>query len=285
MPALFKRSAVRFLTFTLVVLSSMFFVLRPIIAQDSSSSTPVDFVGTITAIAQNTVIVDQTIVDISSANMTVSLQPGMTVRVQGVLQGGIVTAQVIETAVSTATPTATPLVTATATPEATGEPGTIIVIEGPVKQININLITIYNFDILVTADHPILKVIKLGDRLKVHGRRGTDGILIATLISNVLNPTSAATVSLNGNVQAINGNIVVINGVNVQFAPNDPALATLKIGDVLNIEGNFQGNGTTIVLVVVNVVIINNVNIIQPDLTSNCKVTKKGHIKCSKKHR
>ena len=77
-----------------------------------------------------------------------------------------------------ATPEATVEATTEATPEATPgvevtvEPGTaviIIVIEGPVEAINVNIITIFDIDIEVDADDPVLTVIQIGDVLRISG--------------------------------------------------------------------------------------------------------------------
>lgn len=73
------------------------------------------------------------------------------------------------------TPEATAEVTQTPAPEATLEvtvepgPGVIIVIEGPVEEVNINIITIYNINIRLDEDDPALTVIKIGDILRIEG--------------------------------------------------------------------------------------------------------------------
>jgi hypothetical protein len=74
-----------------------------------------------------------------------------------------------------ATAEATAEVTQTPAPEATVEvtvepgPGIIIVIEGPVEEVNVNIITIYDIDIRVDADDPVLTVIRIGDVLRIEG--------------------------------------------------------------------------------------------------------------------
>jgi Domain of unknown function (DUF5666) len=157
--------------------------------------------------------------------------------------------------------------------------GTILVLEGPVTTVNINIITIYNFDIEVAAENPILTVIKIGDFVHIEGEAASTGVIVATVVT-----LTTADVSVNGQVTAINDNLVVVSGTTVQFEPDDPALTLIKIGDVLNIDGNFQGSGTTLVFIVINVTIVNNNVTIINNLPSNCKVSKNGHIKCSKKH-
>jgi hypothetical protein len=156
---------------------------------------------------------------------------------------------------------------------------TIIVIEGPVAAININIITIYNFQVMVAADNPILTVVKIGDVVHVEGEADEMGVIAASVVTVV-----SATVTVNGPVTAINGSTLVVNNINVQFEPDDPALTLIKIGDILNVEGNFTGNGTTLILIVVNITIVNDTTVIITNLPANCKISKNGHIKCSKKH-
>jgi hypothetical protein len=175
------------------------------------------------------------------------------------------------TSAQEATPESTPEATAEATAEATPEvtpeatpdvdddnDGVIIVIEGPVQAININIIIIYNINIVVAPSNPILTLIAVGDIIRVEGELDDDGTVIATNVTNFLN-NGVSTVLIEGAVQAINANIVVINNINIQLASDDPILTTLKIGDFLSVDGNFSdddGDGT-FVLVVVTVIIIN----------------------------
>ncbi len=78
-------------------------------------------------------------------------------------------------ATATVTPEATTEVTPEATleltPESTAQPGApvIIVIEGPVQAININIITIYNINIQLADDDPNLKIIQIGDIVHIEG--------------------------------------------------------------------------------------------------------------------
>jgi hypothetical protein len=139
--------------------------------------------------------------------------------------------------------------------------------------------------VMVVPDNPLLKVIHIGDFVRARGHFDGSGVLVASFVTNVLDPASVATVSLDGKVQAINGNIVVINDMNVQIDPGNVILKKLKIGDVLHVDGNFQTSGTTIIIIIVNVTIINDVTIIHTGLPPGCKMSKNGKIKCSKKHR
>jgi hypothetical protein len=66
-----------------------------------------------------------------------------------------------------------------ATPEVTPEPGinidggpgndTIIVVEGPVEEINVNVVNIYDIDIALNPTDPLLNVIQIGDVIRVEG--------------------------------------------------------------------------------------------------------------------
>lgn len=101
-------------------------------------------------------------------------------------------------ATATVTPEATLEVTPEATPESTAQPGTsiIIVIEGPVQAINVNIITIYNINIQLNPDDPLLLVIQVGDIVHVEGTpQGGSGnvtiIAITIIIINVeINPSN-----------------------------------------------------------------------------------------------
>jgi hypothetical protein len=68
------------------------------------------------------------------------------------------------------TATVTPVVSPTAS--AGGD--VIIVIEGPVQSININIITIFGLEIEVNANDPILTVLQIGDVIRVEGSMNDD---------------------------------------------------------------------------------------------------------------
>ncbi len=74
-------------------------------------------------------------------------------------------------ATSESTPQVTPEATLEATPEATSTPDVpvIIVIEGPVQVINVNIITIYNINIQLADDDPNLHIIQVGDLVHIEG--------------------------------------------------------------------------------------------------------------------
>ena len=64
-----------------------------------------------------------------------------------------------------------------------------IVIEGPVQQINVNIITIYNINVEVASDDPILPVIQIGDEIRVEGNAAHQGdtIIIVAVSITIIN--------------------------------------------------------------------------------------------------
>jgi hypothetical protein len=163
-----------------------------------------------------------------------------------------------EVAAST-TPTAAPSLT----PSATATSPALIVIEGPVINIVNNIITIYDFEIEVEPNHPILNLIEIGDLVHIEGAYDEDGVVVAAVISNLTDTplVSGATVSLDGPVESINGNIIVVNGIPVQLEADDPLLQTVQVGQFVSVQGNFQGSGPNIVLVVITIVVNTNVTV------------------------
>jgi hypothetical protein len=70
-------------------------------------------------------------------------------------------------------------------------------------------------------------------------------------------------------------------------------LSRIRIGDTVHVEGNLAQDSGALIIVAVNITIVNgtivNGAIIpgappsSPSLPPNCKISKNGHIKCSKK--
>jgi hypothetical protein len=91
-----------------------------------------------------------------------------------------------ETPEATLEPTVTPEVTPESTPNPDGLPITII-IEGPVQEININVITIYDIDITLGEDDPILGIIQIGDILHVEGdTQDANGTIVIIAINIII---------------------------------------------------------------------------------------------------
>ncbi len=61
----------------------------------------------------------------------------------------------------------------------------IIIIEGPIQAININIITILNINIEVDPNDPILLTIKVGDTIRVEGMPTSDGDTIIIVAINI----------------------------------------------------------------------------------------------------
>lgn len=262
-PQIQQRRAASMLMLIFVCLVMLTSVLS---AQTATpTGTPIEISGVVSQINARTIVVAGLPVDVSAIALDTNVMVGTTVTVTGYLTASnVIVAQVIvivnPLTISTPTGLATPETTPTGTP--TPNPNLIVVIEGPVVNIVTNIITIYDFDIEVEPANPILDLIEIGQIIHVEGVFNNAGVIVASVVSNlssVTTVTTGATVSMDGPIEAINGNIVIVNGIPVQFEPNDPRLTTLQVGNFLNVQGNFQNNGTTIVLVVVNVVIVNNI--------------------------
>ena len=234
----------------------------------------VTITGTLNDIAPDgTIVVDGTVYHLASG---VVLPPGAVVGTKITITGNIssgtqiVVITVIRVVESTPTASPTTASTAPATMAATAQ-GTaaataipsnvVIIIEGPVRAKQANFITIFDFNVQMAPNDPMLTVIKIGDVLHVKGNLDKTGVLVAIEVGNVLARTSGATALVEGRVQAVNGNVLTINGINVQLAPDDPHLKTLKVGNFLSVKGNFERHDTIIVLIVINLNIIDDADV------------------------
>lgn len=281
----YKRILIAF-TLSLMVMISGFVATKLVKAQDTG--VLVSITGKLDAVnADGTIVIDGATYKLGQGiALPSAAQIGTVVIVTGELKDN---SDIVVITITINSPTATPGTPVPVTPTVPAptptldpsivDPDVIIVVEGPIKKINVNIITIYDIDVLVAPDHPMLKIIKLGDIIRVNGHHNKDGFLVATVIANVLDSDSTSTVSLEGNVEAINGNIIIINGVPVELSSNDPLLIKIKIGRHLRVMGNFENRGTTIILIVINVIIVDN----SAGLPTTCKISKKGHVKCSRK--
>ena len=70
---------------------------------------------------------------------------------------------------------------------------------------------------------------------------------------------------IEGPIQAININIITILGIDIEVDPNDPILLTIKIGDIIRVEGTPTSDGDTIIIVAINITIINIIIVNPPD--------------------
>lgn len=169
---------------------------------DDAQATSIEFEGQITAINTNSIIVSGLTVILGDLVPDVEIVVGNAISVSGILQAdGTIQATIIVIASdddddddgnddddndSEATPEATSEVTPELTPEVTQEPSAtpvpddddddkpIIVVYGPVVAININVVTVYNIDIELDDDDPVLTVIQIGDIIRVEGEYRDD---------------------------------------------------------------------------------------------------------------
>lgn len=91
---------------------------------------------------------------------------------------------------------------------------------------------------------------------------------------------------IEGPVSAINGNIITVFNMNIQVTAGDAVLTSIKIGDTLQVAGRVTVENGSLIVVAMNITIVKvDSPAAAPNsaLPPNCKVTKKGHIKCSKK--
>ncbi len=165
--------------------------------------------------------------------------------------------------IETATPTVIPLL-----PTFTPTLETVIAVEGQIQNIQENRFTINGIEIEVSAEHPVLRLIEVGDTLRIQGIEDEEGTVIASVIDNISDVTVAdATVALEGAVEALEDNLVIVNDIPVYFSADDPILTTLKIGDFLSIKGNFATIEGQILLSVVYVTILEDTGTNPP---ANC---------------
>jgi hypothetical protein len=83
---------------------------------------------------------------------------------------------------------------------------------------------------------------------------------------------------IEGPVQAINANIITIFGTTIWIDPGDPVLIQLQVGKMVRIEGRLDPGRDSVIAVRVIIVTVSS-----PGLPAGCKMSKRGHIKCSKK--
>ncbi len=228
----------------------------------------IELTGPISSIEGAILTVNGLRIDTTGATINGELNTGVTVVVVGnVTPEGVITAQSVTVPVNSSTPISTAGFETASPPQGTATPAetdTIIVIEGPIQEININIITIYHMNIQVDVNNPILNLIQIGDVIYVEGAIGANGIIIASVINNLTDVeevVEGASVGIQGSIEAIDGNRVTVNGITVQFDPNDPLLPTFVVGNFIDVQGNFILVNNVYVLVVINVIVINDIDI------------------------
>lgn len=241
-----------------LLVSGLFVAAQEDEEAEEFSPIPIEISGTISSVDGTLITVSGLPVEVGEASISSELAVGLVVEITGFInEEGIIVAQVV---IIGGTPTPEPEVTETPAPDEDDDP--IIVIEGPIQNINVNIITIYNFNISVAPQNPILNLITIGDVVRIEGGLSSTGTINAKVVNTLVqvgNAVPNASVSLQGPVESISGNIVVVNGITAQLQPDDPQLETLQIGDFIDLQGNFSVINNTYMLVVVNVIIINNI--------------------------
>lgn len=174
-------------------------------AQDTTPAAAINVTGTVESVNGTTIVVSGVPVDISGANGVVpAVQVGVVVQITGSMNKGTIVATTIviinptaapeatdppeSTPETTATPQPTPQTTPSpAPPPTTGDDSeVIIIIEGPVQKITVNVITVLDIDVEVQPGDPILTKVHVGDKIRVEGKakaRGTTIIIVAVNIT------------------------------------------------------------------------------------------------------
>ena len=100
---------------------------------------------------------------------------------------------------ATLTPTESATVLPTVTVSPTTQPGTVVV-EGPVQAINGNIVVVYDIEIEVDPNDPILTVIQVGDQIRIEGTIGVSGTTIVVIAVNIVVVNVDVNVSPDGEV-------------------------------------------------------------------------------------
>ena len=197
-----------FIIITIAIVVGSITTLSPH-AQDPVGAT-IQLTGQVTSIQGQTIVIDGLSIDISNTTVSIiDIDIDSTVTVIGVLQQQTVIATTVIIVVNPTQPTATitPEVTPELTPEVTVEPTVeataeitaeppaestpvvdappLIVIEGPVQTININVITVFDFDIQIDASNPILTDLQIGDNVRVEGNLNFEGSKLVIVVVNI----------------------------------------------------------------------------------------------------
>jgi hypothetical protein len=94
---------------------------------------------------------------------------------------------------------------------------------------------------------------------------------------------SEALVVVEGPVQKINNDIITVFDMDIRVDTTDPTLTLVQIGKTIRVEGYLDSDSQTPIIIAVTVSVVNNTLAVSPSLPPGCKVSKNGHIKCSKK--
>lgn len=95
--------------------------------------------------------------------------------------------------------------------------------------------------------------------------------------------SSEAVVVIEGPVQKINNDIITVFDMDIRVDLTDPTLTLIQIGKTIRVEGYPDPNSHTTIIIAVTVSVVENSPAANPNLPPGCKMSKNGHIKCSKK--
>ncbi len=154
-------------------------IAGPFLAVDGQHSN----IGTVSGMSNGVVVTDSDSANYFSGIVTPTLTPTITPTPTLTLTPGpTVTPGGTLTPIGTVTPAGTPGPTVTP-----GGSSVTIIIEGPVQEININIITIYDIDIILGDDDPILNIIQIGDILHVEGdTQDANGTVVIIAINIII---------------------------------------------------------------------------------------------------
>ncbi|MGB1285289.1 MAG: hypothetical protein ACPG7F_02050 [Aggregatilineales bacterium] len=186
--------------------------LAPVLSQGEGSIT---IMGTLDSIAADSVTVDGIAYGLAEGTAL----PEITLLGQQVILSArpdATTGGILVLSISSATPaTETPVPTIAPIADAPIN----IIIEGPVQQINVNIITIYDIDVVFDANAPLPTGLVIGDILSIEGTTTTsaDTIIVAASTSTVLDVTTwqpdDGGVTLIGVLEGIGTDTIIIDGI------------------------------------------------------------------------
>jgi|GEM_PF-4627270 len=193
------------------------FLLAPFSLITAQDDNAIEFTGIVESIDGVMVVVSGLTVDVSDIDVATysELTVGVSITIAGNLENGVIVATTVivvnvvqPTPLPEATPDPSPEATAEATPEVTPEPtpivddsdddddddgdstdddsATIIVIEGPVTNIEANIITIFSFEIILEPTDPNLTIIQIGDIIRVEGEVASSNVTIVIVAVTII---------------------------------------------------------------------------------------------------
>lgn len=202
----YSKAQLPLFAFIVLLVASFTLLLTPAQGQTlpaSTATTPasITFSGTIDSIDTRFIVVNGLLVDLVSADYdSARLQTGVEVTVVGTLQNGIINAVFLQfggddddssTPSTPVTATPVPVTPTAATTPSQGTPtgpgsdddrSPRIIIEGPVRNINAEVIQVFDIEINIAPTTVIVNNISIGDNVRIEGN--------LTIINNIINITA-----------------------------------------------------------------------------------------------